>query len=652
MHHDPWEPPDGPYPADPKPDPDSNDAGTPNDGEITRISSSLLNWHVIEIEGQATLIEEVEIPDEQFRESSFGSANISSSIPATSRASRSELMARPSATAPFSTSTLAAIRDQYDDIVVATMPVRQIVVMPGETATLEVNIGNQGRWSALFEISLEGWLDETWTPDLPMRVHLEPGARQVVTLPLVLPRQADCRAGDHALAVVVRAARYPGHLARLAATLVVERYAALKVGVPQPRELQISWFSPAATLRLPITNQGNYPATIHLQGVDRQRQCDFTFYTSGNGLDDGIVGAAQLLLEPGQTVVVPVEVRTRQRALIGFSAQITPFRLVARVETEPPLRRAVDGQLACSALIGPWHMAISAVLGIVAIFGLGLAGLALLVALRSSFANAPATPIVAAPADAVPVVALVIQMDQPMPTRVPVASLPSEALVTVPQAGQAAPVGANVPSGEAPVVSANQVTAPGEPTPMGQAPLRPLLSNPGDTNPIITNPGMVTAPQTESIPQVAPAPIANSNLTYGQMFKDVAMRYDLDWRLLAAQAYLESGFDSLAMSGQGDMGLMQIRPGTWNEFAPAVEASDPFDSYSNVLVGAVYLDYLREQLNEKGQTRQEWMLVAFNWGPDKVFSHLEAGGTWESLDPARRQYAEDILQIAASIPPS
>jgi soluble lytic murein transglycosylase-like protein len=434
--------------------------------------------------------------------------------------------------------------------------------------------------------------------------------------------------------------------------LVVERYAALKVGVPQPRELQISWFSPAATLRLPITNQGNYPATIHLQGVDRQRQCDFTFYTSGNGLDDGIVGAAQLLLEPGQTVVVPVEVRTRQRALIGLSAQITPFRLVARVETEPPLRRAVDGQLACSALIGPWHMAISAVLGIVAIFGLGLAGLALLVALRSSFANAPATPIVAAPADAVPVVALVIQMDQPMPTRVPVASLPSEALVTVPQAGQAAPVGANVPSGEAPVVSANQVTAPGEPTPMGQAPLRPLLSNPGDTNPIITNPGMVTAPQTESIPQVAPAPIANSNLTYGQMFKDVAMRYDLDWRLLAAQAYLESGFDSLAMSGQGDMGLMQIRPGTWNEFAPAVEASDPFDSYSNVLVGAVYLDYLREQLNEKGQTRQEWMLVAFNWGPDKVFSHLEAGGTWESLDPARRQYAEDILQIAASIPPS
>jgi membrane-bound lytic murein transglycosylase MltF len=136
------------------------------------------------------------------------------------------------------------------------------------------------------------------------------------------------------------------------------------------------------------------------------------------------------------------------------------------------------------------------------------------------------------------------------------------------------------------------------------------------------------------------------------MFQQVALQYDLDWRLLAAQAYLESGFDSLALSGDGDMGLMQIRPGTWNEWAPTVDASDPFDSYSNVLVGAVYLNHLREQLSSRGQSRQEWMLVAYNWGPDKVFSHLSAGGTWESLDPARRQYAEDVLRIAASIPPS
>ena len=88
------------------------------------------------------------------------------------------------------------------------MQLRRVVVMPGESAEFEVTLANLGRWPALFEISLEGWIDEAWTPDLPMRVQLEPQARQRVTLSVSPPRQPDCRAGEHALAVVVRAARY------------------------------------------------------------------------------------------------------------------------------------------------------------------------------------------------------------------------------------------------------------------------------------------------------------------------------------------------------------------------------------------------------------------------------------------------------------
>jgi membrane-bound lytic murein transglycosylase F len=636
MHHDPWEPPDGPYPAKRVPDPESSDADSPNEGEITRIPPPLLNWHVVEIEGEATLIEETLIDETLIKEVEIkdewsGKAKHTAVDEATEDASLQGVVARPS----------ALIREQYDEIVAAGMQIRRMVVMPGEVATFEVSIGNQGRWSALFEISIEGWIDEAWTPDLPLRVQMEPGTRQVVKLTLALPRHADCHAGEYTLAVVVRANRYPGHITRLAATLVVERYAALKVGVPQPRQVHTSWFDPVATLRLPITNQGNYAATIYLHGIDRERQCDFSFYANGStgangydgdiGLDSGIPGALQLTVEPGQTVLVPVEVRTRQRSMVGLLPRITPFRLVARVDTEPPLRRAVDGQLACAPLIGPWHMAIAAVLGIVAIIGTGLAGLALLVALRSTPPIVPVAPAAATPIPAAPVVALVIQMDQPMPTRLPDAGVASGPVVALPPGESTA---ASEPS--VPVVSADQVTAPGEPTPVGQLSLRPV---------VVTTPPSAPA-------QTSPAQTSNVNLTYGQMFQEVALRYDLDWRVLAAQAYLESGFDSLALSGQGDMGLMQIRPGTWNEFAPTVDASDPFDSYSNVLVGAVYLNYLREQLSEQGASEQGWMLVAYNWGPEKVFSHLAEGGTWESLDPERRQYADDILQIAASIPAS
>ena len=640
MHHDPWEPTDGPYPAKRVPDPASSDADSPEEGEITRIPPPLLNWHVVEIEGEATLIEETLIEDveingdKEIKVGRIGEAKHRAVDDAIEDASLPEVVARRS----------ALIREQYDEIVAGGMQIRRVVVMPGEEATFEVSVGNLGRWSALFEISIEGWIDEAWTPDLPMRVQMEPGTRQVVKLTLEPPRHSDCRAGEYPLAVVVRANRYPGHITRLAATLVVEQYAALKVGTPQPRQVHTSWFEPEATLRLPVTNQGNYAATIYLHGIDRAQQCEFFFPGNGSigvhgysgiGLDGGIPGAAQLTVEPGQTVLVPVEVRTRQRSMIGLMPRITPFRLVARVETEPPLRRSADGQLACAPLIGPWHMAIAAVLGMVAIIGTGLAGLALLVALRST-PTASVAPAVATPVPAAPVVALVIQMDQPMPTRAPDAGVASG-----PTADLSPDESTTAGEPAVPVVSADQVTAPGEPTPVGQAPLRPMVVTTPPSEPVQTNPV-----------QTNPVQKSNANLTYGQMFQEVAMRYDLDWRVLAAQAYLESGFDSLALSGQGDMGLMQIRPGTWNEFAPTVDASDPFDSYSNVLVGAVYLNYLREKLSEQGASEQGWMLVAYNWGPEKVFSHLAEGGTWETLNPERRQYAEDILQIAASIPAS
>lgn len=50
------------------------------------------------------------------------------------------------------------------------------------------------------------------------------------------------------------------------------------------------------------------------------------------------------------------------------------------------------------------------------------------------------------------------------------------------------------------------------------------------------------------------------------MFRAIGRRYDLSWRMLAAQAYIESSFDSVALGDGGAMGLMQIMPNTWREW--------------------------------------------------------------------------------------
>jgi hypothetical protein len=653
MHIQPWDAPDDP---DPRPTPDDSAGSIPNkqppdvspddissgissgissddslsdDEKMAHLPVQLRNWRVledvsarqtppveieVEIEGEATVLEER--PDDRL------DARLED---------RSSDAARPYA---------GEIREQLDGVVIALLAQRRLEVTPGEAAALEVTLVNNGAWSALFEVTVEGWIDERWCDDLPVRAQLQPGEHYPLTITLTPPREPSCQAGEHPLAVVVRSPRYAGHVTRLAATVVVRPFVAFTFGPLRPRRLSTSWFQRSATLLAPLTNQGNVPATFQLHALDRRGQCDYRFLAGANaeGMD-----SAKLVVPPGQTVQAALEVQPVAQPWVRLFPQVTPFRVTARpvdgAVDDADQRQSLDAEVSCAPLVGPWGLAALGLLALVALVGSGLAGLTLLLALRTP--QPPATSAPVAGAASAPVLALVLKIDEPVPTGLNPSGLnPAQMQSGAPlvQPGDVTAPGSAPGDGPAtvdgaPVVRAEQVTAPGESLPpAAQTPLAPLPA----------------APQTQPAAPVAPG--ARANMTYAQMFQEIALRYDLNWRLLAAQAYVESGFDSVALSDSGDMGLMQIQPATWREWAPTVDAADPFDSYSNVLVAAVYLDYLRTLLTETGHPEQEWALVAYNWGPDSVLDHLATGETWESLTAERRQYALDILRIAESIP--
>jgi soluble lytic murein transglycosylase-like protein len=127
----------------------------------------------------------------------------------------------------------------------------------------------------------------------------------------------------------------------------------------------------------------------------------------------------------------------------------------------------------------------------------------------------------------------------------------------------------------------------------------------------------------------------------------VALQYGLDWRLLAEVAYRESRMNPLAVGRDNDMGLMQIVPATWNEWAPKVGVSDPFDPYSNVLVAGAYLDYLRSYCQARGYYETQWMLVGYNWGPQNIQQLFESKGSWGQVPEKQRQYAAVIMEAAS-----
>lgn len=137
-----------------------------------------------------------------------------------------------------------------------------------------------------------------------------------------------------------------------------------------------------------------------------------------------------------------------------------------------------------------------------------------------------------------------------------------------------------------------------------------------------------------------------ATIPYRELFQAVAAQHGHDWRLLAALAYRESRLDPLALGRDQDMGLMQIVPATWYEFAPPMGATDPFAAWESVHVAAAYLTYLQAFLAERGVHDVAWVLVAYNWGPDNVRRLLEAGGNWADVPLRQQRYAAEILHTA------
>ena len=135
-------------------------------------------------------------------------------------------------------------------------------------------------------------------------------------------------------------------------------------------------------------------------------------------------------------------------------------------------------------------------------------------------------------------------------------------------------------------------------------------------------------------------------MAYEAIFQSIAEEYSLDWHVLSEQAYRESRYDPFAVGAADDLGLMQILPTTWDEWAPKLGVYNPFDPGNNVRVAAAYLVWIREQLVSEAREEYYWALVAYNWGIGNVLRLLRSGGGWGSVPSQRQEYATTILLAA------
>ena len=593
-----------PRAEDPRPSsaPEDRTAGDMRlDPRTAGLPAPLRDWRVLEIDGEATVIETV----------------------------IEEVAEGVEPAAPE-----AGIPDTGDEWIIAHLSQRHLSITPGSQGTITLELLNNGPRPARFAVRLEGWVDERWVKDAPLQTELGPGEWSTLHLHIALPRAPEVLAGDRRIAVIVQSPDFPGHRCRLGLTLTVEPFGTYVLGQLRPAQAATSWLNRAATFVAPVANRSNAPIDLVLQGGLRSRRpqpaspyaltpdeldvgAEWTLELRTSGGAAPTFGAIQVHLAPAETQSITVRATPNRQQLFGMRKRRLRLRLTAEGVDRAGTPQVVHGTVACAPFLGPLHVLFAGSVLVAMAAGLVFLGVALSQALWWQPPVAPAAPA------SLPSVAIIVNMAAPVPTRPADLRPPGPGTSGSPGAGplritSASQAGTFDPA--APVVLPGQVSAPG-------------------------------AASVAGVPAAAEGSLQPERaLTYSQMFQDVALRYDLDWRLLAAQAYVESGFDTLAIGPQGALGLMQILPATWNEWAPAAGVNDPFDAYQNVMVAGAYLDYLRSELGGMGYPEREWMLVAYNWGPDKLMDFLRGGGTWDTLGDGVRTYATEALRIAETIP--
>lgn len=110
---------------------------------------------------------------------------------------------------------------------------------------------------------------------------------------------------------------------------------------------------------------------------------------------------------------------------------------------------------------------------------------------------------------------------------------------------------------------------------------------------------------------------------YDEIFKRYAQEIGWDWRLLAAQAWSESHFDTTAVSWAGAKGLMQLMPSTARAYGLAVEQME--NPELNVKAAVANIKDLNKIFGKRVQDpteRIKFIIAAYNSGAGHILDAI------------------------------
>ena len=129
------------------------------------------------------------------------------------------------------------------------------------------------------------------------------------------------------------------------------------------------------------------------------------------------------------------------------------------------------------------------------------------------------------------------------------------------------------------------------------------------------------------------APVCD-DVPYAAIIKEKCEKYDVDASLVKAIIRAESGYNPLAVSPKGAMGLMQLMPST----AADMGVKDSYDPEQNIEGGVRYFKYLLDNFN--GDV--ELSVAAYNCGEGRVIRN----GKCVPEIPETKNYVKKVMRFS------
>ncbi|MEI7576041.1 MAG: hypothetical protein WCK51_04050 [Armatimonadota bacterium] len=220
---------------------------------------------------------------------------------------------------------------------VASISSESVVVEPGATAPLTLEVENRGEATESFEIGIEG-IDGEWIAIPVPSAELKPGERQSLKVFFKPPRQSESTAGNFPFVAKVRSLA-TGDQRIAQGILTVKPFHSLTLELT-PKKGFVTATKTQNIFAATVMNMGNSEHTVQLMADDPENSCTYEF-------DD-----EQITVGPGQQRDVDFAVHPKKGSPLG-SPRLIGFAVTGRSTTTPGVVASSQAQLEVRPFITP-----------------------------------------------------------------------------------------------------------------------------------------------------------------------------------------------------------------------------------------------------------------------------------------------------------